>query len=232
MIKAVFIDIDDTLLSFSGYVKESMREGFREFGIAEYQDSMYETFQEINTQLWKQIEQGTLTMDGMREVRWNLIFKELGISFDGPTFETYFRSRLFDSAILEPGAEELLQYLGENYILCAASNGPYDQQMNRLKLGGLYDYFDYFFISEAIGAQKPSREFFDHCVKTITEQKQITMLPEEILIIGDSVSADISGGKQYGLKTCLYTADKADRDVPEADYVVKELVEIQQIFCT
>lgn len=232
MIKAVLIDIDDTLLSFSGYVKQSMREGFQKFGLAEYRDFMYQTFQEINTQLWKQIEQGTLTLDGMREVRWNRIFKELGIDFDGPTFETYFRARLFDSAILEPGAEELLRYLSENYFLCAASNGPYDQQMNRLKLGGLYDYFDHFFISEAIGAQKPSREFFDYCVKTITEQERSALLPEEILIIGDSVSADISGGKQYGMKTCLYAADRADRSVPEADFVVKELAEIPQIFCT
>ena len=35
MIKAVFIDIDNTLLSFTGYVKQAMREGFAELSLAE-----------------------------------------------------------------------------------------------------------------------------------------------------------------------------------------------------
>ena len=33
MIKVVLVDIDNTLLSFTGYVKEAMREGFSFYGL-------------------------------------------------------------------------------------------------------------------------------------------------------------------------------------------------------
>ena len=36
MIKVALIDIDNTLLSFTGYVKEAMREGFSFFGLKPY----------------------------------------------------------------------------------------------------------------------------------------------------------------------------------------------------
>ena len=50
MIKAVFIDIDDTLLDFDAYVKQTMREGFRHFGLKPYEPSMFSVFERINNQ--------------------------------------------------------------------------------------------------------------------------------------------------------------------------------------
>lgn len=225
MIKVVLLDIDDTLLSFSGYVKETMKEGFSRFGLAEYDDSMYAVFKTVNDAFWKQIEEGTLTFEELMKIRWNRIFKELGITFDGEVFEKYFRESLYISAIVEPGAVELLEYLKGKYTVCAASNGPYDQQIDRLRIGGLYGYFDDFFISERIGAQKPGKAFFDACLRYLREKGNADLLPEEMLIIGDSLTSDIAGGKDYGMQTCLYTGG---REVPEgtADYVVKELSEI------
>ena len=55
MIKVILLDIDDTLLDFQGYVKESLREGFREFGLGEYNEGVYTTFTRINTVLWHEI---------------------------------------------------------------------------------------------------------------------------------------------------------------------------------
>lgn len=229
-IKAVLIDIDDTLLSFSGYVKQTMKDGFAQYDLGKYNDEMYLIFKKINNELWKQIEQGTLSFNELQRIRWNRIFKELRIDFDGEVFEKFFRDSLHNSAIVEPGAVELLQYLGEKYILCTASNGPYEQQINRLKVGNLYDYFDYFFISEKIGVQKPSMAFFDYCIGCIKEKSNIDILPNEIVIIGDSISADIIGAKQYGLSTCLYSNNKELPEMgAEADYIVETLAEIKQI---
>ena len=55
---------------------------------------------------------------------------------------------------------ELLKYLHGKYILCVASNGPYMQQVNRLKISGMLPYFSDLFISEEIGSSKPSEKFF------------------------------------------------------------------------
>lgn len=230
MIKVVFIDIDNTLLSFSGYVRETMRDGFAEFGLKPYTEDMYPVFEKINNSLWKKIEQGTLLYEEHIKIRWNMIFKELGIAFDGRVFEEYFREKLFYSAIPEEGAVELLEYLSRRYILCVASNGPYKQQLSRLRIGKMYDYFTHFFISSQIGAQKPGRAFFDHCFKELRASEFPELSPEETMIIGDSVSSDISGGIGYGMHTCLYQKNAApDADRSGADYMVASLKEIERI---
>jgi 2-haloacid dehalogenase len=230
VIKVVLIDIDNTLLSFTGYVKEAMRKGFSFFGLKPYTEAMFPVFEKINGSLWRQIEQGTLTFEELEKCRWNLIFKELGIDFDGMAFEEYFREKLFYSAVPEDGAEDLLKYLSRKYTLCAASNGPYEQQINRLKIGKMDEYFTYCFISSRIGAQKPSRQFFDYCFSVLKEIEYPDLEPEEVIIIGDSVSSDISGGREYGMHTCLYqkseTLEKGDH---VADYVVRNLAEIKTI---
>lgn len=135
MIQVVLIDIDNTLLSFSGYIKEAMRDGFAQYGLKPYTEAMFPVFERINNSLWEQIEQGTLSFEKLTEIRWNMIFHALGISFDGRIFERYFRDKLFSSAVPEPGAVELLEYLSHRYRLCIASNGPYEQQINRLRVG-------------------------------------------------------------------------------------------------
>lgn len=230
MIKVILIDIDNTLLSFSGYVKEAMKDGFSRFGLKPYTDTMFPVFEKINNALWRQIELGTLTFEELMARRWNLIFKELEIDFDGTVFEEYFRKELFSSAIPEDGAMDLLDYLSRKYTLCVASNGPFEQQMNRLQVGKMRDYFSCCFISSQVGAQKPSREFFDYCFKVLREAEYPELNPEEVMIIGDSVSSDISGGSDYGMHTCLYQKQAVSGCGDfGADYVVSSLVEIKSI---
>ena len=165
--KAIFIDIDNTLLDFDAYVRTTMEQGFAHFGLPAYRPEMYHTFTAENNKLWRQIEEGTLTFAELQKIRWNNVFAALGIHFDGPAFEHYFRAALHESAIPVPGAMELLQSLSGRALLCVASNGPYEQQLHRLEIGGMKQYFDYFFISEHAGAAKPAPAFFDYALSLI-----------------------------------------------------------------
>ena len=228
MVKVVLLDIDDTLLDFQGYVKESLREGFREFGLGEYHEGVYATFTGINTTLWHEIEEGKLTIADLRRVRWNRIFGELGISYDGAAFEDYFRGRLFHSAIRVEGAVELLEHLHGRYILAVASNGPYAQQVNRLKNGGMLDYFAGIFVSEKIGVSKPAPAFFDACMAGLNEGRAEPILPGEVLMVGDSISSDMTGAMGYGMKTCYFNRfGKALPEGMKADYEITRLVELR-----
>ena len=132
MIKAIFIDIDGTLLDFEACVEESMRLGLIERGV-DYKAEMLETFHRINNGLWRDLEQGKLTFEKLLEIRWATVFAELGINLDGLEFEKYFRARLHKSAIPMDGSYEMLGYLSEKYRLFAASNGPDEQQKKRLE---------------------------------------------------------------------------------------------------
>lgn len=230
MPKVILMDIDDTILSFQGYVREAMESGFETFGIGPFEESMFSVFHEVNNRLWHRLEEGTLSFEELKRIRWNLIFEALGFHADGVKFEEYFRDRLFDSAIPEEGAKELLDYLKGKYILCAASNGPFLQQKNRLRVGGMLDCFDHLFISEEIGSTKPSREFFEVCLQRLNQGRSETFDAKDLMIVGDSLSSDIAGGIGFGMKTLFYNPTK--KEIPpelRPDFTVNTLKEIERI---
>ncbi len=233
MIKAVLMDVDNTILDFDAYVKTAMREGFEKFGLKKYEDYMYSVFLSINTEMWHGIEQDTLSYEELLKTRWNRIFGALGISFDGCVFEKYFKGSLFESAIPIEGAFELLAYLKEKYILCVASNGAYAQQINRLTKCGMIGSFDGLFISEKVGASKPAGEFFDYCMEGINNIGKVrgmnTIMPNQIMMVGDSLSSDIKGASAYGMKTCYFDKNnKGCGNSTAIDHAVTSLLEIKR----
>lgn len=224
MIKAVFIDIDNTLIDFGKCSRLAIKNGIESIGM-QYDEIMFETFTRINDGLWLEIEKGTITKEQLYTSRWNIIFGELGIDFDSAEFESIFFNNLTQIAIPVDGAKETAEYLSSKYILCAASNGPYNQQVNRLKNSGMLEYFTDIFVSEDIGYSKPDKEFFNVCFKKLGNIK-----PEETIIIGDSLTADIKGGIDCHMKTLWYNHFKVkSSDLIIADYTVDNLSEIKKI---
>ena len=56
--KLILIDIDNTLLDFDAYIRQTMEEGFAHFGLRPYEPWMYDVFHRENNKLWRQIEEG------------------------------------------------------------------------------------------------------------------------------------------------------------------------------
>ena len=234
MIRVLFIDIDNTLLDFDGYVRETMKKGFQKFGLKPYTEEMFPVFRRINTELWQDIEEGKLTLAELTKIRWSRILKTLNIDFDGIRFEDYFREGLFHSAIPIDGAMEMLSYLEKRYLLCAASNGPYEQQRNRLKKAGMDPFFSHFFISERIGVSKPAEAFFTRSIQELNEalihRGEDPATPSEIMIIGDSLTSDMAGGQKSGLKTCLFDRErKYKKEDLAVDHIICDLREVSSI---
>ena len=230
MIKAVFLDIDNTLLDFDAYVKQTMTEGFLHYGLKPFEESMFGVFTEINNRLWNEIEQGKLDFKGLEKIRFNMVFRALGIDFDGEEFEAYFREHIWDSAIALDGADEMLRYLAGKYILCIASNGPYEQQLHRLDIGGMKKYFDYYFISEKLGVSKPESAFFQKALEELNRGRAKPILPEECVMLGDSLRSDIAGGKNAGMKTVWFNrSGKSLQKTVIPDFEIHNLKQIKEI---
>lgn len=205
MLKAVFIDIDNTLLDFDAYVRQTLESGFEHFNLPGFGQDTLEIFHRENNKLWRAIEAGNLTFSELEKIRFNKVFEALGIEGDGAAFEKYFRACLNESAIPVEGAHELLEAMSGKYLLCAASNGPYNQQVHRLELAGMKECFDYLFISEEIGFSKPSKEYYCEAFSRLPGIK-----PEECLMIGDSESSDMTGALLAGMKTCFFNKAKKE----------------------
>lgn len=224
MKRVIFLDIDDTLLDFSLCAKESMRVGFAELGLP-FSEETFATFTRINDVLWQRIERGELTTQELFRFRWNRIFSALGIKADGEQFEQRFLDLLYQTAIPVTGAREVCAYLQEKYILCAASNAFHDQQLNRLSMAGLLPFFTHVFVSETLGHRKPEKAFFDACLLSLPG-----IAPEECVMVGDSLSADVAGGVNAGMETIWYNHNR--RTVPEncpADHNIDSLTELKDL---
>ena len=224
MITTVFIDIDNTLLDFDVCATYAMSKGLEKYG-KHYENGLFECFKKINDNLWRRIEDGTLTKDGLKKIRWNLVFDAFGIKgIDGPEFEDIFHDFLAVSAEPVSGAHELLTYLCGKYKLFATSNGPFKQQDFRLEKADMKKYFSGLFISEAVGAMKPSKEYFDYCIENANARK------DEIVLIGDSLTADIAGGRNAGIKTVWFNRNGKTNDTDmNFDAVTNSLFEIESI---
>ncbi len=223
MIKYILIDIDDTLLDFQLCSRASIASVCKETGIP-YSEELMRVFHKTTRELWDKIELATLTRQELAKIRFNKIFSELNIVYDGECFEELYCKALYESDISVDGARELLAWLSERFTVCAASNAPYAQQENRLKKAGLLPYFTHLFVSESIGVQKPAREFFEYALNILEAA------PDEVLMIGDSMSADITGAVNAGIHTCLFNRKK---DTPTGDilpeYQVKRLIDITEL---
>jgi YjjG family noncanonical pyrimidine nucleotidase len=224
MTKVILIDIDNTLLDFHLSVADTLERVFKQFEIG-FLPEYVPVFIEINDGLWRRIEKGELTREGLFKIRFDTVFKALKINRDGAPVETAFRRELFNSAIPVQGAKELLEYLSSKYDVYAASNAIYDQQVHRLKKAGLFSYIKDIFVSERIGFQKPTREFFDFCFNSIGSATK-----DQAVMIGDSLTADIKGGNEYGITTIWFNHGNA-QDNPDIkpDYKVDKLVDIKNI---
>lgn len=222
-IKTVFIDIDNTLLDFNECGKVCLGQAFAEQNLP-FDEQSFATFNKINNSLWLKIEKGELDRPGLHKIRFQLVLQALNLKGDSDLLERRFKEILFDTAIPVDGAKELVEYLSSKYKLYVASNAIYLQQINRLKKSEMYEYFSGLFISEKLGVQKPTKEFFTECIKGSCAKI------EESVMIGDSISADIKGAKAFGLKTIWYNHLKQSTDgVDCADFIVDNLQDIKGI---
>ncbi len=233
MIRVVMIDVDNTLLDFDEYVKFAMKTGFEKFGFKKYEEWMYDEFCIINHGFWRAYEKGEVSYEDILNNRWNSVFEKLGIVGDGVAFEKFFKGTLFDNAILINGAIDALRYLSERYVVCTATNGPFEQQKNRLQISGINEFTTLDFISEEMGEQKPKREFFEIAKRRLDEyftrndEKAIEF--SEMIMIGDSLSSDISGAKNVGIKTCYFDKSETNKKCAEADVSISGWKEIKNI---
>ncbi len=225
LIKAVLFDIDNTLLNFTACSKTAMEQAIKEYGYDSLPE-LYPTFRRINDALWTKIERHELTRAEHKKIRWKMIFGELNLDLNGQEFEATYH-KYFDSiGIKIDGAEDILEYLYGKYPLYIASNADQAIQVCRLENAGLIKYFEDVFTSERVGAMKPNKGFFEGCFKLLPEG----LKPEEVLFVGDSLEADMTGGINYGLKTCWFNFPK--RDIPidlKPDYIIDDLAELKKI---
>ena len=154
--------------------------------------------------------------------RFQLLFDELGLDCSSREAKSTYENFLSQGHYFIPGAEALLEALHGEYRLFICSNGTAVVQEGRLKSAGIGPYFEEIFISEEIGFNKPSVEFFNRCFDKIPD-----FCRDRTVIIGDSLSSDILGGINAGIKTCWFNPqERPGRADINPDYVISKLEQV------
>lgn len=222
MIEFLFLDLDDTILDFKKAEAIAVRKAIREAGV-EPTDAICARYSQINKMHWEMLERGEITREEVLVNRFGMLFEELGIPVDKTAVARNYERLLGIGHYYLPGAEETVkQVLFGKYRLFLASNGTASVQKGRLTSADLYPYFEQAFVSQEIGFNKPAKAYFDACFARIPGFDK-----EKCLMVGDSLSSDILGGINAGIKTCwVNPAGKAAPEHIKPDYEIKSLAEL------
>lgn len=221
MLKHVFLDLDNTILNFTAGEAKALSQALREAEIEPTQ-AVLDRYHIINIAHWELLEEGRLTREEVLVRRFEQLFRELGVHHSGAEINDQYEHLLSLQHEFIPGAEQLLRTLVTRYDLYLASNGAAMVQDPRLDAAGLRPYFKGIFISEKIGADKPSKAFFDYCFAAIPGFR-----PEEAVMVGDSLTSDIRGGLNAGLRTVWFNPHgKEPRPEIRPHHVIHSLAEL------
>ena len=224
MVKDILFDLDDTLFDFHADEHVALTKTFAEMQIP-LDDAVCARYSVINLAQWKALERGEITREQVKLRRFELLFAELGYGAEQAALAAkIYHKRLAEDFHYMEGAPELLEELTGKYRMFLISNGTLSVQEGRLAKSGIGRYFDGIFISEVLGAEKPSREFFDLAFAEITDFD-----PVQAVIVGDSLTSDIQGGINAGVRTIWLNPKAAlpDPEIP-ADPEISELTDLSE----
>ena len=223
MIRILLWDVDGTLLDFDAAERAAIRKLFGEFGLGECTDAMLARYSAINAGFWQRLERNELSKPQILVMRFEQFFGECGID---PALAGEFNERyqpaLGETAVCRDDSLSVVRALKGRVLQYAVSNGTVIAQTRKLRKSRLDAWLDGVFLSEELGAEKPNIAFFDRVFDVIRPRKL-----SEVMIVGDSLTSDIRGGMNAGIRTCWY--DSARRPVPPEYRVDLQIADLREL---
>ena len=167
-IRALLMDIDDTLFDFQTSSRNALSIAFRAFGLP-FTPEMWERYRALDAELWQRFERGEITKEALYVERFRVFFAEYGLEADPAAFNAAYFRELGDQCNFMPHCEQALRQLHAQYKIFIVTNGNTEIQMRRIAASGMAQYFDRVFISEQMGCKKPDKLFYDKVFAEIGE---------------------------------------------------------------
>ena len=213
----VLLDVDDTLLDFQAAEACALRDTLIARNIPATDENVA-LYSRVNRSWWEKFERGECEKSALLWLRFQEFFSLLEVSFDPKAAQHEYHENLGKYAFLIPGAEELCRELkARGHRLYVVTNGTAHIQHRRFGASGLEPYMDGIFISEEMGTQKPAPEFFEKVFTALEWPDK-----DKCIILGDSQSSDMLGGKNAVIATCWYNP-KGETKKGDWDFEIQSL---------
>jgi 2-haloacid dehalogenase len=214
MYSTLLFDLDHTLYDSDESERQAYAHTTARFGLDD-PDHHFATYVEINRAMWAAVERGELDPTEVRHRRFEQFNRSVGLDADAHLMADEFVWGLGAHGELYHGVADLLAALASRASLALVTNGLGDVQRSRLSRLGITDYFDAIIVSSEVGVTKPRPAIFELAFAALGEPEKSTAV-----MIGDSLTSDIAGGRNFGIATCWYNrhgqvADRGDAPTHE-----------------
>ncbi len=202
----LFFDLDRTLWDFDRNSREALRMIFDEHARPELNepvgvDAFIAEYERENERCWAEYQAGRMTQAELRPTRFRRTLEALGM--EASTLREDLSHALGQAYVerspflphLIPGAMEVVETLKSNgHRLFIITNGFEEVQHIKMEHSGLKPHFEQVFTSDALGHKKPAPEAFHASLKAAASR------PEDAVMIGDDLAADVVGARQVGMR--------------------------------
>lgn len=225
--KFILLDLDYTLLDFSADMVMAFEKLYRHFGFDKevpYSVEMLDTYEKHNNVWWGKYERGECSKPVLLRSRFVDFLAETGFTADPDELNETYLGFLGTGGVPYPGAIDFLKTLYERYQVYIVTNGNAYTAKHRLENSGVDKLIHGYFVSEAVGAFKPDKKYFDYVGEHIPGFKK-----DRAIIIGDSVSSDINGAVNAGIDSLWYTGARRECETAPCTYQAESYGEILDI---
>ncbi|MGD6738488.1 HAD family hydrolase [Photobacterium leiognathi subsp. mandapamensis] len=237
MLKAIFLDMDETLCATSladkhavGQLKLYVEDLYPQLDADPFLERYVAgVYKKLNDELPELVP----LLNDELYFRQNLIivlFKEQGI--DLPFDSAVAIQACFDQSRMSgfdffPGMKEALVELRKAYKLVVITNGPVFSQHPKLATTEMQQYVDHIIVGGEEPEEKPALSIFEKALVLVGCK------PHEAIHMGDSLAADIAGANNAGIKSIwVDTQKEADHQqlvYIKPDFIVANPVELTEI---
>lgn len=224
----LFFDADGTLFDFNTSEKKALEKAMQLL-CGTWDNAFVQLYHQINKAAWKELEKKLITLDELKVLRFERFMEQANLVFDPAEMSRVYTGFLAQSDDLFPGALETLEELHKKYTLVLVTNGITEVQRGRVKATDTAKYFKTIVISEEAGVAKPDPAFFK-----IASDLSGKPSKENILVIGDSMTSDIQGARNYGIASCLIV--HPHKEVPvfnegdlKPDFIIRNFDQLKEI---
>ncbi|ARV09202.1 noncanonical pyrimidine nucleotidase, YjjG family [Winogradskyella sp. PC-19] len=224
-IQHIFFDLDHTLWDFDKNSGLTFGKIFKIHDVDVALEDFLNVYEPINFKYWKLYREEQVTKQELRYGRLKEAFNEINMSVSDQLIDnlsedyiTYLSTfnHVFD------GAHDVLDYLNGKYELHIITNGFEEAQEKKMKASNLKEYFNTVTNSEMVGVKKPNPKIFNFAMDLANAK------PEQSVMIGDSLEADIRGAIGVGMEALYF--DYKNSDYNENYHRITQLSTLKDLF--
>ena len=220
----LLFDADGTLFDYDRAERNALQNAFVQHGYPFKKEYLAE-YRRVNHAIWLEFEQGQIDQVTLRTRRFELLFQAINLKADPREFSPAYLANLAEGTYLIDGAVETLELLSGNFNLAIITNGLKEVQRPRFRRSAINGYIKTIIISDEVGVAKPDPKIFDIAFAQMNQPAK-----NQVLIIGDSLTSDIQGGRNYGIDTCWFNpAGKQNDHQIASTFEIRRLAELLKL---